>query len=163
MNISAYHCLINDTLTYIKELLPSDKDLPPLGESNSERIKEEALPTRKVQGVQHKEPQNELLKEDSGGSESSHKKNVRSDRLAVEASPSPVLNQQKEGSGKAFIELEPPKSAPPHFSEETRKILKEMAPDLYYHENVPSDSRAKRIKEAWKEKRSTPAIPARGE
>lgn len=37
--------------------------------------------------------------------------------------------------------------------------MKELDPELFLHEKIPSDFKAKRIKEAWKEQRVAPAIP----
>lgn len=131
MNNSAYHSLINDTLTYIKGLLPPEEEtcrvhLPP--PSPKPQPKTESKPPPPPKPV-------------------------------IETAPPPVSDQEKKEVKKDFIELEMPKSSPPQPTEEIRKILKEIDPNLYYHETVPNDYKAKRIKEAWKEKRSTPAIP----
>ncbi|QVL58274.1 MAG: hypothetical protein KFB93_04115 [Simkaniaceae bacterium] len=128
MNNSEYNSLLNDTLTYIKGLLPPKEEstkleLPPLP----------LKPKLKPQ-VQAKPPPVKPI--------------------APPPSPKP-----KALNAKVFIELELPKATAPEPTEGIRKILKEIDPDLYIHESIPSDYKAKRIKEAWKEKRSTPAIP----
>jgi len=71
--------------------------------------------------------------------------------------PSPVPTEKTEET--PFLNLQP--LPPPQESANlsTRKVLKEIDPDLFLHENIPSDHKAKRIKEAWKAKRDTPAIP----
>ncbi|MCB1110983.1 MAG: hypothetical protein KDK64_08370 [Chlamydiia bacterium] len=60
---------------------------------------------------------------------------------------------------KDWISLQPPTVPKGDGTQSMRKILKDLDPDLYLHESIPSDHHAKRIKEAWKEKRDTPAIP----
>ncbi|MDN3509574.1 MAG: hypothetical protein P0S93_06160 [Candidatus Neptunochlamydia sp.] len=129
MNNSEYHSLINDTLTYTKELLPQKDEpskvhLPPTPPKPKSEIKPK-LPPKPI----------------------------------VEVTPPLVTDQEKKETKKIFIELEMPKSSSPPPTEEIRRIFKEIDPDLYFHESIPSDYKAKRIKEAWKEKRSTPAIP----
>ncbi len=128
MNDSDYNSLIDDTLTYVKELLPPKEErvkveLPP--------IPEPPKPKPLVVG-EPPEP----------------------------TAPLPKLKpKSNEEETKIFIKLEP-LPAPPHEpTEGIRKILKEIDPNLYIHDTIPSDYKAKRIKEAWREKRGTPAIP----
>jgi len=71
--------------------------------------------------------------------------------------PPPPLKKQE--SKNVFFELDPPPVPRAEANLAVRKILKEIDPELYLHESVPSDHKAKRIKEAWKEKRDTPVIP----
>lgn len=130
MNNSEYHSLINDSLAYIKGLLPTKGNIP--------KVHLPTAPTKPKPKIESR---------------------PLPPKPVIETPLPPVPDQEKEEPGKTFIELEIPKSSPPQPNEETRKILKEIAPDLYYHESIPSDYKAKRIKEAWKEKRSTPAIP----
>lgn len=76
--------------------------------------------------------------------------------------PQPVMTPpppSKPPLKKGAFEVEIPKSPSPEPTEGVRKILKEIAPELYLHDQPLSDYKAKRIKEAWKEKRGTPAIP----
>ncbi len=125
MNDSDYNLLINDTLTYLRGLLPTREEvakmeLPPLPQPPKPKPKPQFVAPSK------------------------------------ESLPPPP---EKPKETKTFIKLEP-LPAPPHEpTEGTRKILKEIDPDLYIHESVPSDYKAKQIKEAWKEKQGTPAIP----
>lgn len=72
--------------------------------------------------------------------------------------PPQVIEKPKE-EPKGLFALELPPSPPVEPVEGMRKLLKEVAPDLYFHDKPPSDSPAKRIKEAWKEQRETPAVP----
>ncbi|MCP5505799.1 MAG: hypothetical protein H7A38_02825 [Chlamydiales bacterium] len=77
--------------------------------------------------------------------------------------PAPVITppppSSKPALKKGVFDVEIPKSPPPESTEGVRKILREIAPELYLHDKPLSDYKAKRIKEAWKEKRGTPAIP----
>ena len=75
--------------------------------------------------------------------------------MAPPPPPEPVKKVEKKG----LFELELPNSPIPEPTDGVRKILKEIAPELYLHDKPLSDYKAKRIKEAWKEKRGTPAIP----
>ncbi|MCB1107833.1 MAG: hypothetical protein KDK76_07040 [Chlamydiia bacterium] len=82
----------------------------------------------------------------------------------VKTSPPPKAEplpqkEEKERPQKIFIELTPPPIPPLEPRNEMKKLLKELAPDLYLHETIPSDAKAKRIKDAWKEKREVPDIP----
>jgi hypothetical protein len=143
MKTDDYPSLINDTLTYIHDLLPKKEEPVSRG----------------------------LLKENND--EISHRKGLRIDHPAMTPSkvtpppspkpqpvvaplPSPAPETKPQ---KGFFELEIPKPPAPEPTEEIQKILKEIAPDLYFHKHPLSDYKAKRIKEAWKEKRGTPAIP----
>lgn len=128
MNDSEYNSLIDDTLTYIKGLLPP----------NEEKVKIEFPPPP---------PKSNL------------KPQVQAKTSPPEPTMAPSSPETKAQNTKTFIELEHQKNPPSEPTEGIRKILKEIDPDLYIHESVPSDYKAKRIKEAWKEKRSTPAIP----
>jgi len=73
------------------------------------------------------------------------------------AQPSPSL--KKKENKDVFFELELPPAPLANVNHAVRKILKEIDPELYLHESIPSDHKAKKIKEAWKEKRDTPVIP----
>lgn len=123
MNQNETDTLIEDTLTYLRGLLPPKKvkvDLPPTPK---------AKPTKVAPPPQPK-PETPLPK---------------------------LVEKPKET--KAFIELDPPPIPKGNGTLGVRKVLKEIEPDLYLHETIPSDHKAKRIKNAWKEKRGTPAIP----
>ena len=73
--------------------------------------------------------------------------------------PPAPLPQKKGQKDSSFIDLEPPPVPQKTNNIAVLKTLREIDPDLYLHEKVPSDQRAQRIKGAWKEKRGTPAIP----
>lgn len=127
MDNEKYLALIDDTLSYVKSLLPSKQ----------KEIKKIPLPPIEI-------------------------KPTPSPKITLSPPPKPVFPSPsipKAKETKVFIKLEP---LPPPIQEPTegiRKILKEIDPSLYLHESVPSDHRAKKIKESWKEKRDNPAIP----
>ncbi len=75
-----------------------------------------------------------------------------------EAAPPPPPTPEVRSKKKTF-ELKPQLKAPSESLVGVRKVLKEIAPDLYVHDTVPSDHKARRVKEAWKEKRETPTFP----
>ena len=128
MNQSAYLALIEDTLSYIKELQPKSLkseetvELPPLPEPKkivTPKVIAKPLPTR---------------------------------------APLPPAPKKVDKSG-AFSSLEIPPAPREDSHLGIQKVLKEIDPNLYLHKSAPSDHRAKRIKEAWREKRGTPDIP----
>lgn len=130
-NMDTYDSLIDDTIAYIKELMPPKKGkinvtLPPAPPKPQTIAKPQAV----------------------------------TQPLPISPPPKPVKEiKLKEEKKEAFFFLEPPAAPLLESNEGVRKILKEIAPDLYQHESIPSDFKAKRIKEAWREKRETPAIP----
>lgn len=77
-------------------------------------------------------------------------------KIEPTAPPPKKKNKEKTDS---FFELQPPPSPPQESTLAIQKILKEIDSDLYLHASIPSDHKAKRIKEAWREKRETPEIP----
>ncbi|NGX51391.1 MAG: hypothetical protein K1060chlam2_01257 [Chlamydiae bacterium] len=116
MNSSTYHSLIDDTLTYVKALLPE-----------SGKPKKRALPK-----VQKAAPQPPQIK--------------------------PAAPEKKKIEKPSFkLESHSAPSSEPNVG--MKKLLMEIAPELFLHEGPPSDARARRINEAWKEKRDTPTIP----
>lgn len=127
MSQKEYLALIEDTLSYVRQLQPkiekreTEVELPPLPKLTKPLPKPEAKPIPHV------------------------------------AQPPPPLKKQEQKD--TFFELEPPPIPREESNLTVRKILKEIDPDLYLHESVPNDHKAKRIKEAWKEKRDTPRIP----
>ena len=68
------------------------------------------------------------------------------------------IEKVKEEPELSF-KLEMPKMPPKESLESLRKLLQEIHPDLFLHTSPPNDIKAKRIKNAWKEKRDTPMIP----
>ena len=66
--------------------------------------------------------------------------------------------KQKE-TKDSFITLDVPVPQPPLGYNTLLPLLKKVEPDLFLHEKIPSDHKAKRIKEAWKIKEGTPDIP----
>jgi len=125
MNNFEYCSLINDTLSYIKNLLPPKEE---------DQIV--------ISSFARKEKAQALVKENP----IKPKIDIRCPKEKIELK-------------KQFIELDTPKIPPPQPNEEMRKKLKELDPNLYLHGTVPDDLKAKQIKNAWKEKRQTPAIP----
>lgn len=71
--------------------------------------------------------------------------------------PSPPPKEKKVAP--STFQLEPPSLPPQEPTETLRKLLVSIDPELFLHDTPPSDALAKRIKEAWKEKRDTPTIP----
>lgn len=126
-----YQALIEDTLTYVRGLLPK----------KSEKIKVELPPPPPAAA-----PMKPKVKP---------KLEIIGTPPQEEKSPPP---KPKETAGP-FLELEPPKVPALEPTESLRALLKEIDPDLYLHESIPSDHGAQRIKNAWKEKRDTPSIP----
>ena len=127
MSQKEYLALIEDTLSYVRQLQPKIE---------KREIKVELPPPPKLT----KPP------------------------LEPKAKPIPYVDQppsplKKKEQKDLFFELEPTPAPRAEANLTVRKILKEVDPELYLHESVPSDHKAKRIKEAWKEKRDTPAIP----
>lgn len=125
MNREAYLSLVNDTLTYLLDLLPPREEVIP-------KVTLPPPPKLKPKLPPPKPP-------------------------PVMAPPPPPKAEPKVQKGS--FELERPKTPIPEPTDGVRKILKEIAPELYLHEKPLNDFKAKRIKEAWKEKRGTPAIP----
>lgn len=130
MNNSDYTSLIDDTLKYIKDLLPSNEVSLKVELPSQPLLKPKINPQPQISAPSKPQP----------------------------FSPTPPPKEKPENK-KRFIEIELQKAPSPEPVEGIQKILKEIDPDLYIHESIPSDYKAKRIKAAWKEKRSTPAIP----
>ena len=127
MSQKEYLALIEDTLSYVRQLQPKIE---------KREIKVELPPPLKL----------------------------TTPPLEPKAKPIPYVVQppsplKKKEQKDLFFELEPTPAPRAEANLTVRKILKEVDPELYLHESVPSDHKAKRIKEAWKEKRDTPAIP----
>lgn len=70
----------------------------------------------------------------------------------------PLVIKPKEMKD-TFISLDIPTSQPPIGYHTLLPLLKKVEPDLFLHDKIPSDHKAKRIKEAWKIKEITPDIP----
>jgi len=127
MSQKEYLSLIEDTLSYVRQLQPkierkeTEIELPPPPKLTK------PLPKPKANPIPH----------------------------VPQPSPTPKKKEHKD----VFFELEPPPVPRAEANLTVRKILKEIDSELYLHESIPSDHKAKRIKEAWKEKRDTPAIP----
>jgi hypothetical protein len=79
-------------------------------------------------------------------------------RPLQKSAPLPPAPKKVDKNG-AFLALEIPPAPREDAHLGIQKVLKEIDPDLYLHQTPPSDHRAKRIKEAWREKRDTPDIP----
>lgn len=130
MNTNAYQSLIEDTLTYLKGLLPQGMEAPPkkqkLEAVSQTSFKKKLLPPRKNVPVASK-------------------------------TPPPVEKPQEEPTPSFKLEI--PKTPPQESQESLRRILQEIHPDLFLHKTPPNDIQAQRIKNAWKEKRDTPMIP----
>lgn len=127
MNKHDYQSLIDDTLTYLHDLLPKKEEMvPKVTLSPPPKPKVKAAPTPPKPAP-------------------------------VMAPPPPPASEPQVKPG--LFEVELPKAPAPEPTEGVRKILGEIAPELYLHEQPLGDYKAKRIKEAWKEKRGTPAIP----
>ncbi len=127
MSQKEYLALIEDTLSYVRQLQPkiekreTEIELPPLPTLTKPPPRPKANP---ISYVTHP--------------------------------PQPLKKKEQKN---LFFELEPAPVPRTEASLTIQKILKEIDPELYLHESVPNDHKAKRIKEAWKEKRDTPAIP----
>jgi len=132
MNHGQYQALIEDTLTYIQNLLPKKEEY----KVSSILLPPQTPPAPKVQLSPPKPKKPPLPKP-----------------------LPPPLPQKNEEVAKTFIELIPP---PPSQNSGVSHVLsqiKQIEPDLFLHQDIPSDFAAKRIKSAWKEKRTAPAIP----
>lgn len=70
--------------------------------------------------------------------------------------PFPVRNRAEQLSP---LTLEKPSLNLSISEEKWRKLFKTALRDIYLHERVPSDQKAQRLKEAWKEKHNTPEVP----
>lgn len=128
MKTDDYLSLINDTLTYIHDLLPpKEETVPKVTLPPPPKPKPKAPPPA-----------------------------AKPEPVMAPPPPPPAVEVKPK---KGLFEVEMPKAPAPEPTEGVRKILKEIAPELYLHEQPLSDYKAKRIKEAWKEKRGTPAIP----
>lgn len=125
MDNAAFHQLLDDTIHYLKGMLPKKAAPPPVK-------KREIIPSPPP------------------------KKPEPPPSPKVETPPPKVV---KEVVKKPGFELEPPSVPSKEPTESMRKILQEIDPDLFLHDSPPSDEGARRIKEAWKEKRDTPTIP----
>ncbi|WP_194847085.1 hypothetical protein [Candidatus Neptunochlamydia vexilliferae] len=163
-----YFALVSDTLAYIQEKLPRE---------HRHIISDgRVLSMRGLQGARWKEPQSGLLKQGNNGD--FHRKGQDSrenlttlsklppkvelpppPKEVVAPPPTPEVKQPPPPPKKKAFELKPQPKPSSESLSGTLKILKEVAPDLYVHDTVPPDHKAKRVKEAWKEKQETPTFP----
>jgi len=137
MRNHSYLTLINDTLTYLKALLPKN---PPPSSPISYKIDTTPPPLPSSQ-------QNEPI--------STH---TPSDTIIKEKRDTKT-KEKKEDTKNIFIKLEPPSTPPKTSTDKIKHLLLQIDPEIYLHDNPPSDHFAKQIKTRWKEKRDTPTIP----
>ncbi|MEM8727486.1 MAG: hypothetical protein AAGE99_02065 [Chlamydiota bacterium] len=179
MKSADYRSLIDDSLTYIQRLLPpretAVKFRPPpatartarTDQRTSQKVGSEQAPPaegERVGGNNRLEPdvdggKNRRLNRDPDKTPSEIKPEAFRPKPFIASSPTPIPDREKKEGKKAFIELEMPNGPSLQPIGEMQKVFKEIAPDLHFHTKIPADCKAKRIKEAWKEKRSTPAVP----
>ena len=130
-----YIKLIDDTLDFIKSLNQAPPAFPK--KAPIKEVKREISPSSL--------PPPQILK-----------KQPEPVVVAVEEDIKPAKQKETKDS---FITLDIPVSQPPIGYNTLLPLLKKVEPDLFLHEKIPSDHKAKRIKEAWKIKEATPDIP----
>lgn len=171
MNHTQYLSLIDDTLSYVKDLLPfMSKHISLKG--NADKIREGAAHKGKDKTLKQSEsiiqkkaatpaPESSpvFLNEKSNSQGAMGEEEKKSDEAAAAYQFQQLPCDKPEEITKGFIALEWPKAPLSHPTEEIRKLLKEIDPTLYLHETPPIDHQAKRIKKSWREKQMAPAIP----
>ena len=83
-------------------------------------------------------------------------------KIAVKTPPpSPIRKPSVPIKTKARdpISLEKPKLPSLPGEDKWRTLFSTALKEIYLHENIPSDEKAKRLKGAWKEKHNTPEVP----
>ena len=129
MHQSPYLLLIEDTLHYLKGLLPKNEEVePPIF---SEK------PTTKV---------------------SPSKLPLSSLKEAPKPPPPIQTPPPSQTTSDVFLKLEPLPSRLPLSLEMARQYLQKIDPALPFCQTIPNDSEAKQIKEGWKTRALTPAI-----
>ena len=132
MGHAEFHSLVEDTLVYLKAQLPPSRcDVKAL--SSLPPLPE--APKKKIEPKAASKP---------------------SPQLPLPPQPPPT---EKKEEKKEWITLTPPPLPNLDVTTPILKQLKALDPNLYFHDNVPSDHLAREIKESWKAKHLTPAIP----
>ena len=94
-----------------------------------------------------------LCSEKIGPSE--HKKTIQQSPPLFNSKPFTPLKTK----ARLPIPLEKPKPSSSPGEDKWRALFKTALKEIYLHENIPNDSKAKRLKEAWREKHNTPEVP----
>ncbi len=78
---------------------------------------------------------------------------------AAESTPAPTSKEQPQTSKAPFFSLQRPQAAAKLVNEDIRKTFTKIAPHLLASCPIPSDEKARHIKNGWKEKHAIPVIP----